>query len=111
VVGVVLTGLAMTWLNPHVYLDTVVLLGSLANEYHGGRWLFGVGAILASAIWFITLGSGARRLHGSFANPTSWRVLRTHRDHDDRAWRRVAAALTILTAFNTFYHLTDTIII
>jgi L-lysine exporter family protein LysE/ArgO len=74
-IGVVLTCLALTWLNPHVYLDTVVLLGALANEYHGGRWLFGVGAVAASIVWFTTLGFGAGRLHGLFAKPVAWRVL------------------------------------
>jgi L-lysine exporter family protein LysE/ArgO len=74
-VGVVLTCLALTWLNPHVYLDTVVLLGALANEHQDGRWLFGVGAVVASTVWFTTLGFGARRLHGLFARPTAWRVL------------------------------------
>ncbi|KUI44776.1 amino acid transporter [Mycobacterium sp. GA-1199] len=72
---VLLTCLALTWLNPHVYLDTVVLLGALANEHRDGRWLFGVGAVTASAVWFFTLGLGARRLAGLFATPTTWRVL------------------------------------
>ena len=59
---VLLTCLALTWLNPHVYLDTVVLLGTLANQHAEGRWLFGVGAISASVVWFVSLGFGARRL-------------------------------------------------
>jgi L-lysine exporter family protein LysE/ArgO len=66
---------ALTWLNPHVYLDTVVLLGSLANEQHDQRWLFGAGAVAASALWFVSLGLGARRLAGLFATPLTWRVL------------------------------------
>jgi L-lysine exporter family protein LysE/ArgO len=65
----------MTFLNPHVYLDTVVLLGALANEHHDGRWLFGVGAVTASAVWFVSLGLGARRLAGLFATPVTWRIL------------------------------------
>ncbi|AMO63598.1 L-lysine exporter [Mycolicibacterium phlei] len=72
---VLVTCLALTWLNPHVYLDTVVLLGALANEHREGRWLFGVGAVTASAVWFFGLGFGARRLAGLFATPTTWRVL------------------------------------
>ncbi|WP_326834213.1 LysE/ArgO family amino acid transporter [Amycolatopsis rhabdoformis] len=71
----VLTGLALTWLNPHVYLDTVLLLGSVAASHGGGRWVFGAGAALASAVWFSALGLGARRLAGVFARPAAWRVL------------------------------------
>lgn len=74
----VLTVLAMTWLNPHVYLDTVLLLGSLANTHpDGGRWWFGVGAALASVTWFTALGYGARLLGRVFARPLAWRVLDT----------------------------------
>lgn len=72
---VLLTCAAMTFLNPHVYLDTVVLLGALANEHHDGRWLFGVGAVTASAVWFFSLGLGARRLAGLFASALTWRIL------------------------------------
>ncbi len=72
---VLLTCAAMTFLNPHVYLDTVVLLGALANEHRDGRWLFGVGAVTASAVWFFSLGLGARRLAGLFAKPMTWRIL------------------------------------
>jgi L-lysine exporter family protein LysE/ArgO len=74
-IEVLTTCLALTWLNPHVYLDTVVLLGSLANEHHEQRWLFGVGAVMASVVWFTGLGLGARRLAGLFATPTTWRIL------------------------------------
>src|SRR6476620_11596462 len=73
--GVLTTCLALTFLNPHVYLDTVVLLGALANEHRDGRWLFGVGAVTASAVWFVGLGLGARRLAGLFAKPMTWRIL------------------------------------
>ncbi|TPG29563.1 L-lysine exporter [Mycolicibacterium hodleri] len=72
---VLVTCAALTFLNPHVYLDTVVLLGALANEHRDGRWLFGVGAVTASAVWFTGLGFGARRLSGLFAKPGTWRVL------------------------------------
>ncbi|WP_330299617.1 LysE/ArgO family amino acid transporter [Streptomyces sp. NBC_00503] len=71
----VLTCLAMTWLNPHVYLDTVLLLGSLAADRGDLRWAFGIGAGLASLVWFGALGYGARLLSGLFARPSSWRVL------------------------------------
>ena len=71
-----LTALALTWLNPHVYLDTVILLGSVAAAQGDiGRWTFGAGAILASTLWFVGLGFGARYLRAFFANPKSWRVL------------------------------------
>ena len=69
------TCLALTFLNPHVYLDTVVLLGTLANQQHGSRWMFGAGAAAASAVWFFGLGFGARRLAGLFAKPGTWRIL------------------------------------
>jgi L-lysine exporter family protein LysE/ArgO len=72
----VVTALALTWLNPHVYLDTVLLLGSIANQ-HGdvGRWWFALGAALGSAIWFVGLGYGARRAHRLLSSPRSWQVL------------------------------------
>lgn len=71
----VTTVLLLTWANPHVYLDTVVLLGTLANQQGQGRWLFAAGAAAASAAWFFGLGFGARRLAGLFATPATWRVL------------------------------------
>ena len=73
--AVLTTCLALTFLNPHVYLDTVVLLGTLANQQGQARWLFAAGAAAASAMWFFGLGFGARRLAGLFANPGTWRVL------------------------------------
>jgi L-lysine exporter family protein LysE/ArgO len=72
---VVITCLALTFLNPHVYLDTVVLLGAIANEHRDERWLFGIGAVTASAVWFVSLGLGARRLANLFATPLTWRIL------------------------------------
>ena len=71
----VLTCVALTWLNPHVYLDTVLLLGSVANSYGADRWAFGAGAALGSVLWFSGLGFGARLLRGLFARPLAWRVL------------------------------------
>lgn len=73
--AVLSTCLALTFLNPHVYLDTVVLLGTLANQQGDGRWLFGAGAAAASAVWFFGLGFGARRLSRLFAKPSTWRIL------------------------------------
>ncbi|MCX5497519.1 LysE/ArgO family amino acid transporter [Kaistia dalseonensis] len=67
---------ALTFLNPHVYLDTVVLLGSLSARHAGaGRIAFGGGAALASAVWFYGLGYGARLLAPLFARPIAWRIL------------------------------------
>jgi len=71
---VLATCLALTWLNPHVYLDTVVLLGSVAAQYED-RLSFAVGAMTASFVFFFTLGFGARRLAPLFARPQAWRVL------------------------------------
>ncbi|MEU1003490.1 LysE/ArgO family amino acid transporter [Streptomyces tibetensis] len=71
----VLTCLAMTWLNPHVYLDTVFLLGSVAADHGSLRWTFGLGAVLASLCWFTALGFGARVLGRFLARPAAWRVL------------------------------------
>ena len=73
--GVLLTCLALTFLNPHVYLDTVVLLGALANQHQDARWTFGVGAVTASVVWFTSLGFGATKLSGLFAKPMTWRIL------------------------------------
>ena len=71
-----LTVTALTWLNPHVYLDTVVLLGTMASPYPTwGRAAFAVGGALASAAWFMALGFGARWLAPVFASPAAWRVL------------------------------------
>jgi L-lysine exporter family protein LysE/ArgO len=69
------TAIALTWLNPHVYLDTVVLLGSVAGTHGDERWWFGVGAVLASVAWFSALGFGARLLTPVFVRPSAWRVL------------------------------------
>jgi L-lysine exporter family protein LysE/ArgO len=72
----VLGATALTWLNPHVYLDTVLLVGSIANT-HGsdGRWWFAVGASLGSVLWFSGLGFGARLLSPLLARPRAWQVL------------------------------------
>lgn len=71
----VLTCLALTWLNPHVYLDTVFLLGSVATTHGDGRWAFALGACLASLAWFSLLGFGARYLGRWLDTPRAWRIL------------------------------------
>ena len=73
----VTTCLAFTFLNPHVYLDTVILLGSLANQRGEGQWTFAAGAVSASFAWFFALGYGARFLAPLFAKPVAWRILDT----------------------------------
>jgi L-lysine exporter family protein LysE/ArgO len=74
--AVVRRAVALTWLNPHVYLDTVVLLGSIANAHAGaGRWWFAAGTCVASTLWFAGLGFGARYAAGLLATPRAWQVL------------------------------------
>lgn len=70
-----LTCLAFTWLNPHVYLDTFVLIGSVSTRYEGHRVEFAIGAMLASLMFFFSLGYGARLLRPMFANPRAWQIL------------------------------------
>lgn len=72
---VVLTCLALTWLNPHVYLDTVFLLGSVATTHGDARWVFAAGAMLASVAWFLALAFGSRYLSRWLATPRAWRIL------------------------------------
>ena len=68
--------LAFTFLNPHVYLDTVVMLGSISTQFAGAdRWVFALGAYCASTLWFTALGYGAKRLQPFFRKPRSWQLL------------------------------------
>ncbi len=73
--SVLLTVLAMTWLNPHVYLDTVILVGSIANSFGPNAWFFGLGAMTASILWFFSLGFGAKAAAGIMSKPMFWKVL------------------------------------
>lgn len=74
--SVLLTAAALTFLNPHVYLDTVVLLGSLANQHDAlGRWVFAGGAAVASVVWFTALGYAARLLTRWLNSPRTWQIL------------------------------------
>ncbi|MDP5292616.1 LysE/ArgO family amino acid transporter [Oceanimonas sp. CHS3-5] len=67
--------LAFTWLNPHVYLDTVVLLGSISTQYQPAQAVFALGAVCASFLFFFGLGYGARLLAPVFQRPQAWKVL------------------------------------
>ena len=67
--------LAITWLNPHVYLDTVVLLGSVAAQFPGSKVAFGAGAVTGSFLFFFALAYGAKRLRPVFARPVARRIL------------------------------------
>jgi len=71
----VLTCLALTWLNPHVYLDTVVLLGTVSTRFAPAQYVFAFGAMTASFAFFFSLGYGATLLRPLFANPKAWRVI------------------------------------
>ncbi|KXO98357.1 LysE/ArgO family amino acid transporter [Tsukamurella pseudospumae] len=75
VAAIVAGVLALTWLNPHVYLDTVLLLGSASTRYAGDRWWFALGACVASVLWFCLLGFGARRMAGVLGRPGVWRAI------------------------------------
>ena len=72
---IIATAFALTWLNPHVYLDTVLLLGSLATSHQPNQWWFAIGAMTASCCWFPLLGYGARWLRPVFASPRAWQIL------------------------------------
>mgnify|MGYP002758258384 FL=1 len=67
--------MALTWLNPLAYVDVLVMLGGIANQYGDGRWLFALGAMCASAVWFPTVGFGAARMSHTLAKPQTWRMV------------------------------------
>ena len=73
--AVVTTTLPLTFLNPHVYLDTVLLLGSIANQYGRRRWYFALGAAISSVVWSSSLGFGARLASRFTSRTATWRVL------------------------------------
>lgn len=73
---IILIIMGISLLNPHVYLDTVVLIGGLAAGYgEQGKYIFGLGAMIASFCWFFALGYGARLLAPFFQKPKSWQIL------------------------------------
>jgi L-lysine exporter family protein LysE/ArgO len=72
---VVLSALSVSMLNPHAILDTVVMLGTLANSYGADKWVFAAGAVTGSALWFLTLGLGVRALAPWLDTPRTWRIV------------------------------------
>ncbi len=89
------SALALTFLNPHVYLDTVILLGSVANQFESDRWYFALGACLASVIWFTAIGFGARSASHFMSKPIFWKIL-------DSIIALVMFTIAITLAFYTF---------
>lgn len=72
---IVSTCFALTFLNPHVYLDTVILLGSIANQFDENRWFFAFGGAVASLVWFSAIGYGARAASRFMSKPIFWKIL------------------------------------
>ena len=89
------SALALTFINQHVYLDTVILLGSVANQFESDRWFFALGACLASIIWFTTIGFGARSASRFMSKPIFWKIL-------DSIIALVMFSIAITLAFYTF---------
>lgn len=87
--------LGFTFLNPHVYLDTVILLGSIANQFGQDKWVFAVGAAVASFLWFSTIGFGARAASQFMSKPLFWKIL-------DFAIALVMISIAISLAFYNF---------
>ncbi len=73
--AVILSVLGFTFLNPHVYLDTVILLGSIANQFEEDRWYFALGASLGSVLWFSAIGFGAKAASRFMSRPVFWKIL------------------------------------
>jgi len=90
---IILTVLALTFLNPHVYLDTVIFLGSIANQFPAEKWLFSSGAMTASFLWFFSIGYGSKTAARFMVKVIFWKIL-------DLA---VAAIMFTLAAYLTFY--------
>jgi L-lysine exporter family protein LysE/ArgO len=90
---IILTVLALTFLNPHVYLDTVIFLGSIANQFPAEKWLFSSGAMTASFLWFFSIGYGSKMAARFMVKVIFWKIL-------DLA---VAGIMFTLAAYLTFY--------
>lgn len=89
------TTLALTWLNPHVYLDTVILLGTVSNQFKENRWIFSAGAMLASTLWFAAIGFGAQSAARFMSRPIFWKIL-------DGVIAVIMFSIAILLAFYNF---------
>jgi L-lysine exporter family protein LysE/ArgO len=92
---VVLSVLGFTFLNPHVYLDTVILLGSIGNQFGPDKWWFALGGALASVVWFSSIGFGAKASSRYMAKPVFWKVL-------DLLIAAVMFGIAIMLAFYSF---------
>jgi len=92
---VVLSILGFTFLNPHVYLDTVILLGSIGNQFGADKWWFALGGAVASILWFSSIGFGAKAASRFMSKPIFWKVL-------DLLIAAVMFAIAIMLAFYTF---------
>ena len=92
---VVLSVLGFTFLNPHVYLDTVILLGSIGNQFGQDKWWFALGGAVASVLWFSSIGFGAKAASRFMAKPVFWKVL-------DLVIAAVMFGIAILLAFYNF---------
>jgi L-lysine exporter family protein LysE/ArgO len=93
--SVVLSVLGFTFLNPHVYLDTVILLGSIGNQFGPDKWWFTLGAVVASFVWFSSIGFGAKAASRFMAKPVFWKVL-------DILIAVVMFSIAIMLAFYSF---------
>jgi len=92
---VVLSVLGFTFLNPHVYLDTVILLGSIGNQFGPEKWWFAIGGAVASLVWFSSIGFGAKAASRFMSKPIFWKVL-------DSLIAFVMFSIAIMLAFYTF---------
>jgi len=92
--GVILTVLALTFLNPHVYLDTVILLGSISNQFGSDKWFFVLGAMIASFTWFTAIGFGAKSASRFMSKPIFWKILDSI----------IAVIMLSIAAFLAFYN-------
>ena len=92
--SVITTILALTFLNPHVYLDTVILLGSISNQFGEDKWYFTAGAALGSVLWFTTIGYGAKSASRFMSKPIFWKILDS----------LIAVIMFSIAAFLAFYN-------